>query len=926
MADHGGKITTMVETNSNIPEPQLEPNLREDDDVEMNEIYEEGESERKDEYNFQFNGKIDPLSFVKKEDTSGLPLYQVFMRIEDQYNSLAKKRPAPDNNQSEMSSKRLRQEEDNIGASLKEIEKAMNFGVRKRKSRKASRRGRRKGSKNKVSPELTKKIGEATLHYAQGLFDKAICLLHEVIRLAPNLSDPYQTLGVIYDELCDKKRSMSFNMIAAHLAPKNAFLWKLLLARSRELGDNKQAFYYLRRAIIADPKDINLQLNCASLYDKRGEYQKAADCYQQISRICPDNIEVLHKLTQLYQKCDQHERAMNMLEENLKRHMNVARVGVVDLLVSVLMENGKYARTLEHIEQTQQDCTGIEIPLDLITKAGICHVHLGHNEKAELPLVLSAMADSACFKVLKQEGASNHSHLIIDVANSLMSIRHHDSALKYYMIVEEDSEKYDGYLHLKIARCYVSLKKDGQAIEYYKKAVPKLHDSIDARLLLSSLLLQECRDDEAIYVISPQVGSDSDKSDTRNLWQHSGKIKLKLSQIYKSKGLIDAFVDVLFPVIHDTLFVKQNRQKVKRRRRLTRSVLSERTEVLNDDQYDRVLHGLWPFASSAALSKASRAKKVLQKKAILKEAERAEALAAGFDYNSDSDDSDDESPQEPLESAFPEFLDEERNHLLIVDLCKSLSSLRRYSSALGIVKISLKLDVLSAQTKMELRTIGAQLEAIIADPVHGWDLVRDFVSWDPYSISAWNSFYKVILRRNQLSRRSKLLHSMRVKHKDDIPPILISRHQFTMISQHQIAAREYLQAYKLMPDNPLINLCGGTALINLSLGHRLKNKHLAFLQGLAFLYTNLRLCGDSREALYNIARAYHHVGLVSLASTYYEKVLATREKDYPIPTLPHKNQNATKIKMAGYSDLRREAAFNLHLIYKRSGAFDLARQ
>ena len=127
---------------------------------------------------------------------------------------------------------------------------------------------------------------------------------------------------------------------------------------------------------------------------------------------------------------------------------------------------------------------------------------------------------------------------------------------------------------------------------------------------------------------------------------------------------------------------------------------------------------------------------------------------------------------------------------------------------------------------------------------------------------------------------NKLLHSMRVKHRDSVPPILITGHQFTMVSQHQTAAREYLQAYKLMPDNPLINLCGGmhlrllelkiimifsyaclrkkvrfiyvpnifvgTALINLSLGLRLQNKHQTFLQGLAFLYNNLHLCGDSQ--------------------------------------------------------------------------------
>lgn len=81
-----------------------------------------------------------------------------------------------------------------------------------------------------------------------------------------------------------------------------------------------------------------------------------------------------------------------------------------------------------------------------------------------------------------------------------------------------------------------------------------------------------------------------------------------------------------------------------------------------------------------------------------------------------------------------------------------------------------------------------------------------------------------------------------------------------------------------------------------------------------------------QEALYNIARAYHHVGLVSLAAKYYEKVLATCEKDYPIPTLPYENQNVTKTKTPGYCDLRREAAYNLHLIYKQSKAFDLARQ
>lgn len=81
-----------------------------------------------------------------------------------------------------------------------------------------------------------------------------------------------------------------------------------------------------------------------------------------------------------------------------------------------------------------------------------------------------------------------------------------------------------------------------------------------------------------------------------------------------------------------------------------------------------------------------------------------------------------------------------------------------------------------------------------------------------------------------------------------------------------------------------------------------------------------------QEAMYNIGRAYHHVGLVSLAAIYYQRVLDTHENDYPIPKLPNENPDLVENRKPGYCDLRREAAYNLHLIYKKSGAFDLARQ
>ncbi|GMH22799.1 hypothetical protein Nepgr_024642 [Nepenthes gracilis] len=71
----------------------------------------------------------------------------------------------------------------------------------------------------------------------------AIGVLNEVVRLAPNLPDPYHTLGLVY----------------------NAF----------EQGNIGQAWYCLSKAINADPADITLRYHRASRYMEIGNYEKA---------------------------------------------------------------------------------------------------------------------------------------------------------------------------------------------------------------------------------------------------------------------------------------------------------------------------------------------------------------------------------------------------------------------------------------------------------------------------------------------------------------------------------------------------------------------------------------------------------------------------------------------------------------------------
>ena len=60
-----------------------------------------------------------------------------------------------------------------------------------------------------------------------------------------------------------------------------------------EKGDIDQANYCLSKAITADPKDIQLRLLRASLYLEIRDDQKAAESYDQIHQLCPENVEAL---------------------------------------------------------------------------------------------------------------------------------------------------------------------------------------------------------------------------------------------------------------------------------------------------------------------------------------------------------------------------------------------------------------------------------------------------------------------------------------------------------------------------------------------------------------------------------------------------------------------------------------------------------
>lgn len=111
-----------------------------------------------------------------------------------------------------------------------------------------------------------------------------------------------------------------------------------------------------------------------------------------------------------------------------------------------------------------------------------------------------------------------------------------------------------------------------------------------------------------------------------------------------------------------------------------------------------------------------------------------------------------------------------------------------------------------------------------------------------------------------------------------------------------------------IPDDPMVNLLMGLSHIHRSMQRLTANRHFQILHGLRYLYRYHEIRQNSytevekQEADYNVGRAFHLIGLVSIAITYYNKVL----EDY------HDDK------------LKKHAAYNCITIYQESGNTELA--
>jgi general transcription factor 3C polypeptide 3 (transcription factor C subunit 4) len=134
-----------------------------------------------------------------------------------------------------------------------------------------------------------------------------------------------------------------------------------------------------------------------------------------------------------------------------------------------------------------------------------------------------------------------------------------------------------------------------------------------------------------------------------------------------------------------------------------------------------------------------------------------------------------------------------------------------------------------------------------------------------------------------------------------------------------------MRAFAVAPQDPMVLFSIAMAHLHRAMQRQTNNRHLQIVQGLSYLidYYRARVgsskgkptaWAEAQEANYNVGRAFHMLGLPTLAAKYYESALAVElplaDDDEPART---------------YS-LQKVVAYNLQLVYVMSGNFRLARK
>lgn len=735
--------------------------------------------------------------------------------------------------------------------------------------------------KRALPPVLQGLMGEANLRYARGDIELAAKICMEIIRQVPSAPEPFHTLAMIY-EADQPEKSLQFALIAAHLSPKDADQWVRLANLSLESGDIKQAITCYNKAIQASPKDVTLYEARAELLDQNGDRRAYLKGFLKlIHQLEPDDAENIIKyakmLAKRYMEENNNEQALEAMENIFSKCPSFITLEEVNIMTEILITLKKFKRCLHILTMY----TRIWVKYKDTDKKQDKEVAIKKSENEEKP------EESDEFNTNEIESCGIPDDVVVDLkAKFLVTLIELDQVKliedllpKFYL---EENPDISGDLFLDIAEALMGKKDFEKALKLLDPLVNSNNYSLAAVWLRHAECWVGCKDlDKAIksYEIVRELSP-----------QHLGA-RTALARLYQLKGRYNKAIEVLH----------QDRQSDT----LDPLVIYQRTLLLfKVKRYDEYFKsGMLLFSRHCAHIRNKVELDALTRPFGIRQ--RLEALQLHRLHCGEKIEEDDA----------PSFLDspelsEKKEFQLLLQMCKLACTLQKYGLLQRICFSAL------TSKRFEKRIYHIMFLCLLSciynnDSYHGYNIVRQLLRDIPKS-NSWN-LLNIIVQRAEDSRHNRFI--MRLLGREDVFSYLNIMHANNCLisGTYKYALHDYISLFKVVP-SALLALLIGVTLIQMACQKLSVKKNQLVIQAVAFLkkYSQLRGEDGKQETYYNMGRAFHQIGLLPAAVHFYKLVL---EED------PGELVKKNPLLL----DLKREAAFNLHLIYLQSENHLLAR-
>lgn len=240
---------------------------------------------------------------------------------------------------------------------------------------------------------------------------------------------------------------------------------------------------------------------------------------------------------------------------------------------------------------------------------------------------------------------------------------------------------------------------------------------------------------------------------------------------------------------------------------------------------------------------------------------------------------------------------------LTFKVVKTLTLLNNFEKSFELLKvISYTTKKIFEPTKLlQIQDYYIRLLNLKKDYNGSCEIMRHILLENPYT-DYWSLLHNFMYKSTTSTSDEKFIIRMLLKYPECTQLQILYGHLSSMRGSFRLALATYHKIYKEYKTDPIISLCIGINYLNLSLNRRCANRHAMIIKAFTFLLQYFDLSLENEESCFNLARAYQQIGLNHLSIFYYEKVI-------------NYGQNLTQ-----------EAAYNLYLIYKKSGNMILAKK